>query len=285
MKNISLKSILLITLGNLIFAISVNLFLVANHMGEGGVTGLSILVYYLTNIPIDITYFSVNAILLILGYKYLDKSTVGYTIYSLVMFTIFVRLTAEFNYQFENVMLVPIVNGVLGGASVGIILLAGGSTAGTDIVALFLNKFLNIPLGIGIFIVDMFIIIPSSFVIGFEKTLYTIIMLYISIKVIDYILEGLDPKKSIMIISTKYEDIAKEITEKVERGITVLHGQGYYTKQEKRILYVIVSRREVINITKIINHIDSKAFVTISNVSQVTGEGFTFHLPDQKTLQ
>lgn len=278
MKNISLKSLALITLGNLMFALVVNVFLVTNHMGEGGITGLSILLFYVSKIPIDISYFTINFFLLIIGYKYLDKLTIIYTIYSLIIFSVLIRVTSGFQYHFNDIILVPIVCGILSGASVGLVLLAGGSTAGTDIIALLLNKFLHIPTGTAIFIVDLFIIVPSAFIIGFEKAVYTLIMLYIAIKVIDYILEGSDPKKSIMIISKHHEQIAQEITEKVERGITILHGQGYYTKEEKQILYVIVSRKQVINMTKIINGIDPQAFVTISNVGQVTGEGFTFDL-------
>lgn len=280
MKHISWKSLAVITLGTLLFALTLNIFLIPNHMGEGGVTGLSLMLFYAIGIPIDITYFLINFILLIIGFKYLERSTLFYTIYALVAMTIFIRVTQGYTYVFQDTFLTPIVTGVLAGISLGFIMLAGGSTAGTDIIALIINRYLHIPTGVALFIIDLFIIGPSAFIIGFEKTIYTLIMLIITIKIIDYILEGLNPKKSIMIISPHYQQIATEIMTKVERGITILDGHGYYTSEKKQIVYIIVSRAQVIEITKIVNHIDPKAFMTVSDVHKVSGEGFTFHLTD-----
>lgn len=278
MKGISLKSIALITLGNLMFALCVNLFLMANHMGEGGITGVSILLNYAFKLDPSITYFTINTFLLIIGYRLLDKQRIGLTIYSILAFTVFLRLTAQFQYHFQDFFLAPIVSGVVIGASIGIVLLAGGSTAGTDIIALILQKYLHIPTTKGLFIIDLFIIGPSMFIIGFEKTVYTLIMLVISIRVLDFILEGLNPKKSAIIISEHYETIAKEISEKIDRGITILHGEGYYSKSDKKVLYVVIERRQTITLSRIVNEIDPKAFMTISDVHSVIGEGFTYHL-------
>lgn len=278
MKGISFKSIGLITLGNFMFALSVNLFLMANHMGEGGITGVSMLFNYAFKIDPSITYFSINTCLLIIGYKLLDKQRIGLTIYSISIFTLFLRITAPFQYHFQDIILVPIVAGVVIGASIGIILLAGGSTAGTDIIALIMQKYLHIPTTKGLFIIDLFIIGPGMLLIGFEKTVYTLIMLVISIRVLDFILEGLNPKKSAIIISEHYELIAQEISTKIDRGITLLNGEGYYSKSDKKVLYVVVDRRQTIALSRIVNEIDPKAFMTISDVHSVSGEGFTYHL-------
>lgn len=281
MKGISFKSISLITLGNFIFALSVNLFLMANHMGEGGITGVSMLLNYAFKLDPSITYFTINAVLLIIGYKLLDPQRIGLTIYSIAAFTIFLRITAPLQYHFHDFVLVPIVAGVLIGASIGIVLLAGGSTAGTDIIALIMQKYLHIPTTKGLFIIDLFIIGPGALVIGFEKTIYTLIMLVISIRVLDFILEGLNPKKSAIIISDHYDKIAQEIATKVNRGITLLNGEGYYSKTDKKILFVVVDRRQTIALSRIVNDIDPQAFMTISDVNSVIGEGFTYHLTTQ----
>lgn len=278
MKGISLKSLGLITLGNFTFALAVNLFLMANHMGEGGITGVSMLLNYAFKLDPSITYFTINTFLLIIGYKLLDKQRIGLTIYSIAAFTLFLRITASFQYHFQDFILVPIVSGVVIGASIGIVLLAGGSTAGTDIIALIMQKYLHIPTTKGLFIIDLFIIGPGMLVIGFEKTVYTLIMLVISIRVLDFVLEGLNPKKSAIIISDYYEQIAQEISMKIDRGITLLNGEGYYSKLEKKILYVVVDRRQTIALSRIVNDIDPKAFMTISDVHSVIGEGFTYHL-------
>lgn len=278
MKGISFKSIGLITLGNLMFALCVNLFLMANHMGEGGITGVSMLLNYAFKLDPSITYFSINAFLLIIGYKLLDPQRIGLTIYSIGVFTLFLRLTAQFQYHFQDFILVPIVAGIIIGISIGMVLLAGGSTAGTDIIALIMQKYLHIPTTKGLFIIDLFIIGPGMLIIGFEKTVYTLIMLVISIRVLDFILEGLNPKKSAIIISEHYEQIAQEISIQIDRGITLLNGEGYYSKSEKKVLYVVVDRRQTIALSRIVNDIDPKAFMTISDVHSVIGEGFTYHL-------
>lgn len=278
MKNISLKSLAVITLGNFIFALTVNLFLITNHMGEGGITGVSMLLNYAFQIDTSLSYFAINAVLLIIGYKLLDRTRIAYTLYSIATFTLFLRLTSSFQYHFTDIILVPVVAGVLSGAAVGFVILAGGSTAGTDIIALILQKYLHIPTSVGLFIIDLFIIGPGAFIIGFEKTIYTLIMLAIAIKVLDFILEGLNPKKSAIIISEKYEEIAEAISTNIQRGITVLNGEGFYSKQEKKVLYIVVDRRQVVALSRIVNNIDATAFMIISDVSNVSGEGFTYHL-------
>lgn len=275
-KNISLRAIALITLGNLIFALTVNTFIISNNMGSGGVTGLSILGQYAFNIPIEYSYFILNIILLFVGYRYLEKSTIGYTIYSVTAFSLLTRLTSGFSYVFNDPLLVPIVCGVLVGISVGIILLAGGSSAGLDIVALIMSKFLQLPVGVCLLILDCCIILPSSFIIGFENAVYTLIMVAIGTKVIDYLLEGLDTKKQIIIISPKHKEISEEITSSLNRGATILHGYGQYTKEEKHLIYLVVSRRQLLPVTRLVSSIDPTAFMTISNVHKVHGEGFTF---------
>lgn len=280
MKQIPWKSLAIVTFGNLLFAITVNTFLIPNHMGEGGITGLSMMLFYTLGIPIDISYFLINVVLLLIGFKYLDKKTIVYSIYSLIILPLFIRFTQGPTYIFQDTFLTPIIGGVAAGVALGSIMLSGGSTAGTDIVALIINRYLHIPTGTALLIVDMFIIVPSAFIIGFEKSIYTVIMMFIALRIVDFILEGFNTKKSILIISNHYQEIADMITQNVARGITVLHGHGYYTKQDKNILYIIVSRQQVMPITKIVNVIDSKAFMTISDVHKVSGEGFTFHLSE-----
>ncbi|NEW63404.1 DUF2179 domain-containing protein [Granulicatella sp. zg-ZJ] len=281
-KNISWKSLFIITLGNLVFAIAVNTFLLANHMGEGGVTGISLLLYYVAQIPVELSYFLINLVLMAIGYKYLEKSTIFYTIYSFAIFSVFVRLTSSFQYVMHDQLLVPIVGGLMSGTSIGFIIWAGGSTAGTDIIALIINRYFNVPTSTALFVIDLFIVGPSAFVIGFEKSIYTLIMLFVAVKVIDYILEGFNVRKSILIISEHHEEISQRILTDLYRGVTVLHGHGSYTKEEKQILYIVVDRNQVVDITKLVNHIDPKAFVTISDVHNVLGEGFTYDISKKK---
>lgn len=275
MKNV-LKSLFVIAIGCFIFATTVNTFLITNKMGQGGISGLSLMAYYITGIPMSAFYFGLNGILLLIGFRFLDKSTLFYTIYSVVTVSLFLEITKSFQYTFEEPILITVVVGILIGLSTGIILSAGGSTAGLDIIALILKKYFHIPTSVSLFVLDLFIILPSAFLIGFEKMIFTLIMLAFTTKTIDYLLEGLNVKKLVFIVSNQHEQIAKELSHQLDRGITILHGTGYYTKEHKQVLFVVISRRQIIRLTKLVNRIDQNAFMTISDAHYVSGEGFTF---------
>lgn len=282
MKKFPFFALFVITLSCLLFALTVNVFLVTNQMGQGGVTGLALMIFYTLNIPMEWSFFIINGILLLIGYRYLDKKTIAYTIYSTIMFSIFVRITNGLHYTFEDTMLIPIFVGILIGMSIGFIMLVGGSTAGVDIIALILKRYFHIPTSVSLFFLDLIIIVPSAFIIGFERMIYTLIMLAVTTKTVDFILEGLNVKKSVMIISNHHQYIADVITTELERGVTVIHGHGHYTKEDKRILYVIVNRQQVVAITRLVNKIDPTAFMTISNVHSVAGEGFSYNVRKKK---
>ncbi|MBF0780550.1 MULTISPECIES: YitT family protein [unclassified Granulicatella] len=273
----TIQSLAIITLGCFLFAFTVNTFLISNKMGQGGISGLSMMLFYLTGIPMSLFYFLLNGILLIFGFKFLDKKTLLYTIYSIVITSLFLSTTTFWTYTFQDPILITVVVGVLVGISIGIILSAGGSTAGLDIIALILRKYFHIPTSVSLFSLDLFIIVPSLFIIGFEKMVYTLIMLAITTKTIDYILEGFNVKKSVTIISEHYEAIAEHISLHIPRGITILSGTGYYTKAQKHILFIVIGRNQLLKLTRIVNKIDPTAFMTISDVHSVLGEGFTFN--------
>ncbi|HAK1318240.1 TPA: YitT family protein, partial [Listeria monocytogenes] len=157
----------------------------------------------------------------------------------------------------------------------GLIMNGGGTTAGSAILAKIANKYLGWNTSYALLFFDLLVVIPSVFVIGFENMLFTIVSLYISTKVLDFILEGYNPKKSVTIISDYYEEIATEIDANLERGITLFNGQGFYMRQDKKILYIVISRDQLLPLTKIVNKYDEKAFFIINDVQSVVGEGFT----------
>lgn len=269
-------SLFMMTLGCIIYAFGVNYFLLPNHFGNGGVTGVSMIFFYLMKIPTGTTNFIVNAILLLLGWKFLEKRTLLYTIYASTCLSFCLNVVQPPAYHATNIIIPALAGGVLLGAGIGLVIRGNGTTAGTDIVAMIANKFMGLSFSAGLLICDMLVILASSFIIGVDMTIVTILMMFVASRTISLITDGFNRKKSVMIFSEKKEEIADRVINDMVRGITVFRAYGYYSKQEREVLMAIVNRNQVVRLQRIVTEIDPKAFVTISDVQQVIGEGFTF---------
>lgn len=264
----------MIILGSFIFSVSINLFVIPNDLGEGGVTGLTIILYYLYGWSPGLVSFILNGLLLIIGYRYLSKNTVGYTIIAVVLISLFLHLTHNWSIDSNEIIVNTVFGGLLTGAGVGLIIRVGGTTAGTTILAALTEKYLGWRVSYGLLFFDLIVVFLSYFIIGVEKLLLTIIMLYIATKVMEFIIEGFNTKKAVTIISKNPDSIAQQINTKMGRGVTVYSGQGYYLKESKKILYVVITRQEIIKLKRIVQEADDKAFVAIHDVRDVFGEGF-----------
>ena len=282
MKRSVLYSLFWCTVGAFIFSIAINTFSIPNNLGEGGVTGIGLMIFYLTDLPVAISTFALNTVILAIGYRFLNKSTMRYTIFSMFMTSLFLQITSGWAYQMDAVILAPLCSGALVGAAVGIIMQAGGSTAGTDIIALIMNKYLGWSTGIALVVLDILIVTPSVFIIGLENVLFTIVHLYVQTKVLNFILEGFNPKKSVFVVSDKYEEIAQEIEQVIGRSMTLFDARGYYRQDEKKVIMVVINRQQLMPLTKVITRIDDKAFVVISEVQNVVGEGFSYVVSDEE---
>lgn len=275
MKKTITLNLIKIIVGAFLFATAVNMFAIPSHLGEGGVTGLTMLLYYLIGIAPALTTIIFNGILLVIGYRYLDRETILWTIVAITFTAIFLHFTEPFAFHTHQTIIGALAAGAFMGSGMGLIMNGGGTTAGSAILAKIANKYLGWNTSYALLFFDLIVVIPSVFVIGLENMLFTIVSLYVSTKVLDFILEGYNPKKSVTIISEKYEAIAADIDKELERGITLFHGQGYYLKQEKMILYIVISRAQLLPLTKIVNRHDDKAFFIINDAQSVIGEGFT----------
>lgn len=269
-------SLVIMTIGCMIYALGVNYFLLPNHFGNGGVTGVSMLFYYLFKIQTGTTNFIVNAILLIVGWKFLSKRTLLYTIYASTCLSFCLNVIKVPPYEATNIIIPAVAGGVLLGLGIGLVLRGNGTTAGTDIVAMIMQQYLGISFPAGLLMCDMMVILASSFIIGVDMTIVTIIMMFIASQTVNFVTDGLNRKKSVMIFSEKKEEIADKVISEMVRGITVFRAYGYYSKQEREVLLAIVNRNQVIQLQRLVTKIDPKAFVTISDVQQVIGEGFTY---------
>ena len=277
----TLTSILMVTIGSFIFSFTINAVVIPNQFGSGGVTGITLLLYYIFGINPGTSNLVINIVLLLIGYQFLERRTMFYTIYAVILMSVFLDITRGM-YQFipHNSLLAAIGGGVVGGAALGLVMLGNGTTAGTDIIAMMMHKYLGWSVSSSLLLIDFIIVTPLAFVIGFEKAVLTLIMLFIASKVINFILEGFNPRKAIMIISDKYDEIGQRIQTDLDRGITVLDGHGFYSKEKRQVLYVVVSRQQLMPVQRIIHEYDPEAFVIITDVNQVIGEGFTFYLDD-----
>lgn len=280
MKQIA-TSILLVLLGSFIYAVSVTTISIPNELGEGGVTGITLILYYVFNIAPSLSNLVINAFILLLGWRYLEPETLYYTILSVAAISFFLKFMPLPAFIPENTILAPIVAGVLIGLGIGLVVLGRGTTAGVDILAMMAQKFWGINLSTALMIIDTCIIIPLFWVIGIEKALMSLITVYMTTKVLSFMTQGFNPKQSLMIVSEHYEAIGDEIIKGLDRGITILEGQGYYSKEKKHVLYVVINRQESIKVQRLIHEIDPRAFVTITAASAVLGEGFTFYLDDE----
>lgn len=265
---------LMITAGSFIFALAVNLFVIPNEFGEGGVTGITIILFYLFKWSPGLVNLMINAFLLIIGYKFLNKTTTIYTIIAVALNSLFLHLTEDWRILSDEIMVNAIFGGVFAGVGIGLILRVGGTTAGTTILARITHKYLGWSISYGLLFFDMIVAFSSYFIIGAEKLMLTIIMLYIGTKVMEFIIEGFNPKKAVTIISNEPDQIAQQVNVLMDRGVTVLSGHGYYTKTQKDILYIVISKQEVIKLKKIVKAVDVNAFIAIHDVRDVFGEGF-----------
>ncbi|MGW9856652.1 uncharacterized membrane-anchored protein YitT (DUF2179 family) [Staphylococcus hominis] len=272
--NKNIKNILLVILGSFIFSAGVNAFTISGNLGEGGVTGIAIVLYYAFHISPALTNFVANAILIVIGYKFLSKKSTVLTIIATVLISVFLSLTESWHVNTENIIVNAIFGGICVGLGIGIIVLAGGTTAGTTILARIANKYLDVSTAYALLFFDLIVVAISLTVLPLSKALMTVISLYIGTKVMDYVIEGLNTKKAMTIISSKPEEVAKAIDEQVGRGLTILDGHGYYSKEEKDVLYVVVAKTQVTRAKRIIKKIDENAFLVIHDVRDVYGNGF-----------
>jgi len=280
-----IKNLALVLIGTFIFSIAINSIVIPNQLGEGGVTGITLLLFYVFDISPSLSNFIINAIIMLIGWKFLEKETIFYTLVAIVSMSLFLEFVFLPSFIPTNSLLGPLASGFLIGLGIGIVILGHGTTAGVDIIALIINKYMGLQVSIALLILDVMIVIPLTVVIGLEKGLLTLISLYITSKILNFVMEGYNPKKAIMVVSNKHDEIAEEIMKRVDRGITVLKGYGYYSKAEKDVLYVVINRIQLIKVQRIINDIDSNAFVTVTGIQQVLGEGFTFNLDQSHDIE
>lgn len=273
-KRIALDTFLII-FGSFVMAIAFNLFLVPNQIASGGVSGISILVQEAWDIEPAYTQWALNIPLFIAGYLILGRQ---YGIRSLLgsfMLPFFVYLTDTWAVPTSNPLLASIFGGIGVGLGIGIVYRGRGSTGGLTILAQIIQKFSGLRLSWCVMLLDGTVIILAGWVLSLENSLFALISLYVTGKVIDSVEMGFGTSKVAYIISEHTELISKAILDDLDRGLTKLSAQGGYTDDDRTVLMVVVGQNEITRLKALVRSVDPKAFVTITNAHEVLGEGFT----------
>lgn len=272
-----LKRYAMILVGVFLSAASLSIFLAPNGISAGGFSGIAMVLHQFFNfIPIGILLLILNIPLFIGGFMKLGKEFVAVSFICTVIFSLVVDYLPLPAINTSDMMLAAVFGGVGSGVGFGLVLKAGATTGGMDMLARLVSlKIRQFPVGQLIFFMDVIVVLSSIVFIGIEPGMYAIIAVFISGKLIDFIVEGTNRSKAFFIITGKPDEISSAIMEKLERGVTEWHGKGLYSGHDKTILLCAINdRAEVMDMKAIIKKIDRRAFVLIADMTEVLGEGF-----------
>ena len=273
LKNEQLASAVQIALGCALGALAYPLFLVPNHIAPGGLTGLATVLNYLFHWPVGTTSLVMNVPLFIIGYRAMGRVFVVRSLVATVLFSVLIDVI-PLPPMTQQPMLGALFGGVLVGAGLGLILRGGATTGGTDMVARMIhNRFQHISVGAILFFIDCCVVLMAGFFIEAEYALYAFVALYAASKLIDVVMVGLTREKACYIISTQHEQVKREIMEKLDRGVTVLHAEGGYSSQERPVLLCVLSAQELGRLKAIVREADEDASPSIRDAQGGRGEG------------
>ena len=286
-KYFIVNDILILTIACFIFAFAWEGFMIPNGMSAGGMMGLCTVVQYATGglIPAQYSYFAINALLIIVAVIAMGIGFGFKTIYCIVMSSLAMEIVAsvpalhavagQFFFVRET-LLIPVIAGLFEAIGLGLVLRYGASTGGTDIIALMINKYWPVSLSrvfliSDIVIVSLLILLPDK---SFTDMVYGFVEIITFSALIDYVVGGNKSSYQLLVFSDRYAEIADHIIQNMNRGVTVLSAQGWYTRQEKNVLLILISRKQLPELTKVIKEVDPRAFMSVSSTNNVYGEGF-----------
>jgi len=277
----TLKDYLLIIVGTVILALDINMFFEKQSLVTGGFTGLAIVVKHVTEgmfgkgIDLGVTNLVLNIPLLIMGISLKGKNFAGKTLFATLFLSFALFITKNVPAVTMDLLLSSVFGGIFAGVGLGLVFMAYSTTGGTDLAASIIQHYIkHYSIAKIMLCLDSIIIILGMFMFGIEKAMFAIIAVFITAKVIDGILEGITFSKAAFIISDNYNEISKELMKQLDRGVTGLEGKGMYTDKNKKVLFCVVSKKEIVQLKELVKKIDKNAFVIVADVREVLGEGF-----------
>ena len=265
-----------ITLGCFIASASINLFLVPSHLLTGGATGIAIIVYYLTGLPIGLQTLLYNIPILIASWKTMGREYTIDVVIGTVIFSVALDLLKFLNgyTPLSDSMLSAIFGGVFNGIGYGIVFRMNGSTGGFDVIGAIVKKYWSLSMGGAIFAFNCIIMCIAAFLFGIAPAMFTLICMFVNATVTDRVVAGFNHRKAVLIVSDQAQAIAKSIME-FGRGVTFLHGQGAFTGKERNVVFVVVKLTQLSKIKLITHTVDPHAFMIVMSANEVMGRGFS----------
>ncbi len=269
-----IKKYIIIFLGAIIASIGLELFLIPNHVIDGGVVGISIMFNTIFGLPFGFFLVLLNLPFLYLGYKQIGKNFSIATLIAICFLSFWSAVIGNIPRVTEDPFLAAIFGGIIDGLGVGLIIRAGGSLDGTEIVAIIMDKKSVFSVGEVVMFINLFILSSAGLLYGWDKAMYSLVAYFVISKMIDVVIKGLDESYAVMIVTNEHEEVTSALNDRLGRGVTLLHGAGGYTGDSKEVLYCVVTRLEVDKLKEIVLEKDSSAFVTINAVHDIVGGRF-----------
>lgn len=281
----TLRDFSVMIIGTAIFAFAIVYLNIPNDLAEGGITGITLILRALFGINPALSTLVLNIPLIFIGRKYLGLRTFYYTIVGTLALSFWLAVWQEISIVIDlehDLLIAALLGGVITGIGSGLVYRVGGTTGGSDILARILEKYFGISVGRSLLIFDSLVLIASLSYIDLNKMMYTLIFAYVFSRVIDSVLDGGYSAKGLLIMSEKNEEIAPILMRELDRGITFLNGEGGFAQIDKRIIYIVLTPREISQAKEIIHEFDKNAFISIINVHEVLGEGFSYKRKKKK---
>ena len=278
MKQVNLKNLCMILLGNTIYALAIVMFILPNNMITGGTTGLGIAIHHYLGLPIHIFVFIFNTLMFLLGAVVLGTkfalTTLVSTFYYPIILGVFEQIPSLQSIT-DDKMLSTICGGLMIGMAIGIVIRCGASTGGMDIPPLVLNKKFGLPVSVMLYVFDFIILILQMLFTNKEEIVYGILLVLIYTVILDKVLLMGSTRTKVEIMSKKYEELNRLIQERLDRGTTLVYTQTGYLKEDQPMILTVVSNRELMRLNQLVQEVDPYAFMIIGNVNEVRGRGFS----------
>ncbi|EIT85988.1 hypothetical protein A374_09134 [Fictibacillus macauensis ZFHKF-1] len=269
-----LQRIIFITLGAALFSVGLEIFLVPNNIIDGGIVGISIILSSVTPLSLGVLLILLNLPFLFLGYKQIGKTFAFSTLYAVIIMSIGTFFLNPVPVLTDDPLLASVFGGVILGVGVGMVIRYGGSMDGTEILAVLFNTKTPFSVGEVVMFFNLFILGSAGFVFGWDRAMYSLIAYYIAFKVIDITIDGFDQSKSVWIISDEHTRIGEALLARLGRGVTYLNGEGAYSRDEKKVIFTVITRLEEAKLKNIVEDIDPTAFLAVGNIHDVKGGRF-----------
>ena len=269
-----IQRILLITIGAILMSVGLEIFLVPNNVIDGGITGISIMLSYLTGWKLGIFLFIFNIPFFFIGYKQIGKTFAFSTLYGIIILSIGTTLLHPVPAFTQDILLATVFGGIVLGIGVGLVIRYGGSLDGTEILAILFNNKLPFSVGEIIMFFNLFILGSAGFVFSWDRAMYSLIAYFVAYKTIDITITGLDESKSVWIISDNARQIGDAVLNRLGRGVTYINGEGAYSGDDKKVIFCVINRLEEAKLKEIVTENDDSAFLAVADIAEVRGGRF-----------